>query len=243
MAFRFKQFTVEDDHSTMRIGTDAMIMGSWVDPGNAGTILDIGTGCGVLALMMAQKSKAMIHAIDIDRNSVDQSQKNFSNSPWTSRLTVFYRSFTGHAVLAGIKYDLIITNPPFFMNSLRSPDEKRNLARHGDSELTEDLFESVNQLLNNNGEFYIILPSQQSLSAMNVAENFDLYVIGRLNIKSKPGKAIHRVITRFGRTPPEEESCHELIIRNSDNSYSEEYLEMTRDYHVGLTIFVHNKIL
>ena len=233
MAFRFKKFIVEDDRSTMRIGTDAMIMGAWANPGKAATILDIGTGCGVLALMMAQKSDAVIHAIDIHKNSVHQSSVNFSNSPWSERLTSFHSSFSDYVKTAGIRFDLIITNPPFFRNSLQSPSKKRNLARHGDDETLTSLIESVNQLLTEQGEFYIILPAGGVKFATDHASLVGLHVIERLNIRSKPEKQIHRVILRFGKSRTHEVVSNELVIRNADNSYSKDYISLTTDFHFG----------
>src|SRR5664279_2325982 len=146
MTFRFRQFSVEDDQSTMRIGTDAILLGAWADPSKAERILDIGTGCGVIALMMAQKSNARVDAIDINPESVEQACSNFTNSPWRERLTAFHRSFREHAKTADGAYDIIVTNPPWFTNSLRSNDERRNLARHHEDFDLSGLFEAANTM-------------------------------------------------------------------------------------------------
>jgi tRNA1Val (adenine37-N6)-methyltransferase len=130
MAFRFKQFMVEDDLCTMRIGTDAILLGAWAEPGQAKSILEIGTGCGVISLMLAQKSDARIVAIDIDEDSVKQARYNFTRSSWSDNLQAQMVSLQDHASASERQYDLIITNPPFFTGSLKSPDEKKNRAKH-----------------------------------------------------------------------------------------------------------------
>ena len=135
MAFRFKHFLVEDDQSTMPVGTDAMLLGSWADPGSAKTILDIGCGCGVLAMMMAQKSDGQVDAIDIDEKSVLQAANNFRSCPWKSRLKAYSVTLQLFPSMVEKHYDFIITNPPFFAGSLKSPSETRNRARH-DTDLT-----------------------------------------------------------------------------------------------------------
>src|ERR1035437_4301927 len=130
MAFRFKQFIIEDDLSTMKTGTDAILLGAWAEPGKADSILEIGTGCGVISLMLAQKSEAHITAIDIDPDSIVQAESNSMTSPWRDRIKAMNISLQDLTSISEKKYDLILTNPPFFIDFLKSPDERKNKAKH-----------------------------------------------------------------------------------------------------------------
>jgi tRNA1Val (adenine37-N6)-methyltransferase len=126
--FHFKQFTIYHNLCAMKVGVDGVLLGAWADCRNAGYILDAGTGSGLIALMLAQRSNAIIHAIDIDENSCNQAEINFTNSPFHDRLSVEHISFQNY--FPPVRYDLIVSNPPYFANSLKSPDKNRNLARH-----------------------------------------------------------------------------------------------------------------
>jgi tRNA1Val (adenine37-N6)-methyltransferase len=152
--FRFKQFSVDDSKCAMKVGTDAVLLGAWADVTCAETILDIGTGCGLIALMAAQRSNAHITAIDIDESTTLQSKENFLSSPWHDRLEAIHIEQFQPDYL----FDLIICNPPFFKNALKTPFHERNLARHNDSLSFESLVSHVNILLSENGKFFFILP-------------------------------------------------------------------------------------
>ena len=140
--FNFKQFSVKQDKCAMKIGTDGVLLGAWTDVGSASTILDIGTGTGLLALMLAQRSPAYIFAIECEYGAIQQAGENFTKSKWKDRLTLFSLSLQEH-LLSGKQYDLVVSNPPFFENSLKSPMESRNFARHTVSLTSEDLFKRV----------------------------------------------------------------------------------------------------
>jgi tRNA1Val (adenine37-N6)-methyltransferase len=234
MTFRFKNFAVEDELSTMRIGTDAILLGSWINTVKAEKILDIGTGCGVIALMMAQKSHASVDAIDIDPESIGQARLNFRNSPWNDRLTAWHRSFSEHAENKAIKYDIILSNPPYFRNSLKSPEPRKNLARHHGSPGFAGLFEAVNILLSENGSFYIILPETNMKWVMELAMIHRLPVNHILKIKPKDDKKANRVMMKFRRTTPENITVEELVIRHKDNTFTDQYKELTADFYLGL---------
>jgi len=234
MTFRFREFSVEDDRSTMRIGTDAILLGAWIDASGAEKILDIGTGCGVIALMIAQKSNAQVDAIDINQESVDQARLNFDNSPWKDRLTAWHRSFREHAASAVTKYDIILTNPPYFRNSLRSADTKRNLARHHESFSFDGLFEAVNTLLKEKGSFYLILPETNTKSVRELGIDYQFSLNKILKIRPKETKNNNRVLMKFCRIKPEQETVDELVLRHSDNSFTREYKELTANFYLSL---------
>ena len=232
MSFRFKQFVVEDDQSSMRIGTDAVLLGAWVNPENRSEILDIGTGCGVIALMMAQKSTGAITAIDIDGDSVNQASLNFQNSSWNRRLKAFHCSFREFANHHPHKFDLVITNPPWFSNSLRSPLKNRNIARHDDYLKASDLLTGVISILSSNGKFCLILPAEDAATFIDHAKAHHLFLTRQLLVISKPGFPPKRIAMEFSLSPPGNICNEELIIRREDNSFTEDYRELTKDFYI-----------
>jgi tRNA1Val (adenine37-N6)-methyltransferase len=234
MTFRFRQFEIEDDRSTMRVGTDSMLLGSWTDPGESSSILDIGTGCGVLALMMAQKSSATVTAIDVDKDSADQAGSNFKASRWNERLKAVCISLQEFSSSCDGKFDLVITNPPYFGNSLKSPVNARNKARHDDSLSREDLLHCDSNLLETGGKFCLILPAESSVAFIRDSLLHNLHLKRALVISSKPGLPPVRVAMEFMFHPFPDPERREITIRDPDNSYSEEYLELTREFHYGL---------
>lgn len=234
MAFRFRQFSVEDDQSSMRIGTDAVLLGAWANPEHRSDILDIGTGCGVIALIMAQKSNAAITAIDVDEGSVHQTSENFRNSPWNRRLKALHCSFQEFASHHADKFDLIITNPPYFSNSLKSPVKTRNIARHDDQLDAHDLITGVTRILRSNGNFYLILPAEDAILFQEYAKKQNLFLIRQLLVKSKPGIKPKRIAMKFSFSPAVLVITEEIIIRMDDNSFTEAYREMTKDFYLDL---------
>jgi tRNA1Val (adenine37-N6)-methyltransferase len=234
MSFRFKQFSVEDDQSSMRIGTDAVLLGAWINPENRSEILDVGTGCGVIALMMAQKCNAAITAIDIDENSARQASGNFRNSPWNSRLNAVHCSFQEFTRLPAKSFDLVITNPPYFRNSLRSPLKTRNNARHDDQLNTQDLLTGVARILPSDGKFCLILPAADATSFQSDAKEHNLFLIRQLLVKSKPGTLPKRIAMEFAFSPPGFVVTEEIIIRCADNSFTDAYRELTMDFYMEL---------
>ena len=233
MAFRFKQFIVEDDRSSMRVGTDAVLLGSWINPEHASEILDIGTGCGVLALMMAQKSAAYITAIDIDEISANQASLNFQQSLWNQRLRMLHLSFQYFVKYRQDQFDLILTNPPWFSNSLKSPMKSRNIARHDDHLKPGDLFEGVKRILKEYGKFYIIIPENDISSTMAVARKNNLFLNRRMMIIPKSGRKPKRILMEFTFTFPDHTITEEMIIRREDNSFTPDYRKLTKDFYIG----------
>ena len=160
----------------MKVGTDGVLLGSWVQPGNVERILDIGTGTGLIALMMAQKSNAVVDAIDIDEDATRQAEENFSLSPWPERLNAWHQSVQEFAAYTRHRYDLIVSNPPYFMGAHPAPSEARNLARHMDEALSiEELAECVKKLLKPDGRFCVILPFMEGMKFLEYAELNGLY--------------------------------------------------------------------
>lgn len=231
MPFRFRHFAVEDQSSTMRVGTDAMILGAWAMPPERGRILDVGTGCGVLALMMAQKTKATVDAIEIDGASACQAEQNFRNSPWYDRMNLFHGDLSSWFGDQSALYDFILSNPPYFSNSLKSDHPGRNQARHDISLNYSTLFRHIRQLLKPDGECSAIFPADtMDLVSRETMVN-GLFAHRFCYILPFPAGNRIRVLGTWSirkRSAPEET---ELVIRNEHGAYSKDYLDLTREYH------------
>src|ERR1051326_3554605 len=161
--FFFKQFTIHQDKCAMKVGTDAVLLGAWVDPKNAGRILDIGTGTGIIALMLAQKCSAQIDTIDLDENSCIQARENVDNCPWRERINVIHTSLQHFSEDPTHRYDLVVTNPPYFEHSTKASEEKRTVARHTALLSSRALLECVLKLLEQIGRFCMIAPDRKSV--------------------------------------------------------------------------------
>lgn len=230
--FYFKHFGVKDDRSTMKVGTDAVLLGAAVDVAGAASILDIGTGCGVIALMLAQRSDALIEAIDIDEESVKQAKENVVKSPWKERINVINVSLQDYADVCSKKYDLIVSNPPYFSNSLKSPSQRRNLSRHDHSLRYDDLIRIASQILNPNGSFWVILPEAKCEEFIQKAGQNNLFPSKLLYIIPKPNRNIQLVIIRFDKCSVVAPVIQTLHIKNENNSYSKEYKNLTGEFYL-----------
>jgi tRNA1Val (adenine37-N6)-methyltransferase len=232
MSFRFRHFLVEDSRSTMKVGTDAMLLGSWVQPGAASSILDLGTGCGVLALMMAQVSGAQIDAIDIHGPSVDEAGYNVSQSPWAQRIRVLHRSLEEHSRLAEHPYDIIISNPPFFINSLKPSSAKKLLAKHECALTLEVLLECSLKLMHSGSSLCLILPINEGNLFTTMALKKGLYPVRKLTVRPAPSKPPHRTLMEFRFQKVPETIEDDLIIYNPQGQFSEKYLSKTQNFHL-----------
>ncbi len=228
--FRFRHFEVRQESSAMKVGTDAMVLGALVNAVNSRTILDIGTGTGVLALMMAQKfPEAQIDAIDIDPSAAAEARINAENSFWNDRIQVFESDLKDFQ--SEKKYALIVSNPPYFTNGLLNPDRSRAQARHESALPFELLFARVSELLNDDGVFWMIAPADAMNELCVEAERVNLWPKNRIDILGKEGGSTVRKVLSFSpnRTENSEQDC--LTIRNLDGQYTHEYRALTIDFH------------
>jgi tRNA1Val (adenine37-N6)-methyltransferase len=230
--FFFKQFKVEDGRSTMKVGTDAVLLGVVADSENAGNILEIGTGSGIIALILAQRSHAKIDAIEIDEESVIQAEENTRNSPWKERIKIICCSLQDYIHQAGKKYDLVISNPPYFSRSLKSASEKRNISRHDDALSFDELIEGSLELMKHDASLWIILPIKESLEFINKAGKAGLSVHYVLKIASKKGSATRRVILQLKHESLEKSLEQSIAIKNKDDCFTLEYIELTREFYI-----------
>ncbi len=230
--FKFKKFSVSDDSSAMKIGTDAVLLGAWTDVSNANKILDIGSGSGIIAMMLAQRTKAKIEGVEIDEKSYLQAEKNVENSNWQNRIKFFHKSFQEFYKNTKTKYDLIVSNPPYFSNSLKTPIQSRTIARHNDLLSYEEIIIGVKKILKQDGKFYLILPATESKIFIDRALIESLYCSEMLLVKDKNDKPIKRILMKFELLRHSQNKKDELIIRNNDGSFTQEYKNLTSDFYL-----------
>lgn len=217
----------------MKVGTDAVLLGAWVNPNGGTRILDIGTGTGILALMLAQKSKAGILAIDIDKDSTEQAKINVDESPFAGQIEVKNISFQELSKSENLKFDLIVSNPPFFSDSLLSSDEGRKLARHNVLLTFEDLLQGVKKLLSAKGKFCLILPKNEALQFRELAKSKGLYLSKLLRVRTRADKESEkRHLMQFEFKESEFSESTLVIEADSHRNYTEEYKKFTQDYYL-----------
>ena len=213
----------------MKVGVDSVVLGAWTNAEKAKLILDIGAGTALLSLMLAQKSEAKITAIEIDENSYHQAVENVENSKWKTRVDIIHSSFQEFANETKTKFNLIICNPPYFVNSLKSPEQNRNTARHDDNLSLYDLFSGSKGILTEKGSLNLIYPYLQKNDLLSIAEKYGFYPVKLLILRGNKNKEPNRIIVEFklnGENVKEEILC----IRDLDNNYTAEYKELTKDY-------------
>lgn len=237
--FKFKQFIIYQDKAAMKVGVDSVLLGSLVKCDNANEVLDIGTGTGLLALMIAQKTTAKITAIEIDENAYLQAGENIKNSKWNN-IKLINTSVQEFKQNVNKKFDLIICNPPYFSKSLNSSNMQRSVARHDNHLPISELFESVSYLLSYYGKFYMIYPYDRKTEVLDIAKKLELIPYYILSVKGNEKKNPNRVIFEFGHNAPLNNNSkyvlteeQELIVRNSiTNQYTGDYMELTKDYYL-----------
>jgi tRNA1Val (adenine37-N6)-methyltransferase len=233
--FRFKQFNVDQTGCAMKINTDGVLLGALAVANQPKTILDIGTGTGVIALMLAQRfTDAQIDAVEIDETAAETAKRNFEGSPFASRLSLYADSFEGYLnEHPDRKYDLIVSNPPFYINSLESPGAKKSLAKHTDQQFFETLIGSVAKQLTANGSFWLILPLDTAQLVKDVSLKHGLHTQKVIHVLSYPDSAPHREILVL--TLSEEPKADEqFIIYAEPKVYSQQYQQVLTPF---FTIF------
>lgn len=234
--FQFKQFSVKQDRCAMKIGTDGVLLGAWSPiPENVFSVLDIGAGTGIIALMIAQRSDAeQIDALEIDEEAYEQAVDNFENSPWSDRLFCFHAGLDEFVEEPEDEYDLIISNPPFYTEDYKTENEQRDLARFADALPFEDLVEAADLLLSENGIFSVIIPYKEEEKIIALAKDFDLFPIKITRVKGTPTSEIKRSLLAFSRNISENFPVDELIIETSRHIYTEEYIALTKDFYLKM---------
>lgn len=235
--FKFKQFTVEQDRCAMKIGTDGVLLGAWVTLNNPYSILDIGAGTGIIALMLAQRSTAeQIDAIEIEENAYEQCVENFENSPWADRLFCYHAALVEFAEEPEVeKYDLIVSNPPYFIPNKREVDlaENRKKARFQDSLPFEDLVAYASQLLTDKGEFAVIIPYSEEEKFIRTAQNYNLFPKYITRVRGTENSAIKRSLLQFSFAEKSME-VKELVLEISRHQYTDAFKELVKEFYLKL---------
>lgn len=229
--FQFKYFSIIQEHSALKVGTDAMVLGALIVGKDKKRGLDIGSGTGVIALMVAQQHPNLhLLGIELDPDSALDCDANFKQSPWSNRLDLVVGDFLAHPFNS--KFDLIFSNPPYFENSLENSNIKKSVARHTKSLPFEQLFIKVSDLLLEDGSYWVILPFIACDRAVNLAKESGMYSTEKWIIEGKPNHPV-RVVFHFQKLALGSSSCitHTFVIRNADGSYSEEYIRATEMFH------------
>ncbi len=218
----------------MKVGIDGVLLGAWADVLNADAILDIGTGTGLIALMLAQRTSAQIDAIDIDADAVIQANENSQKSPWASRIRVSEVELQRYVLKTENRYDLIVSNPPYFVNSTKAPVENRNTARHTDTLTHEELLDNALTLLKPTGRICVILPVNEGLMSVAYAASIGLHCTKQVVVFPKPRAVPKRLLLEFS---PQFTTCvNSEIVIESDvrHQYSPEFTVLAKDYYLKL---------
>jgi tRNA1Val (adenine37-N6)-methyltransferase len=234
--FQFKQFTIQQDRTAMKVGTDGVLLGAWAPIGrNPYSILDIGAGTGLIALMLAQRSAAeQIDALEIDDDAYEQATENFEDSPWSDRLFCFHAGLDEFMEEPEDEYDLIVSNPPFYSEDYGSGDDARDAARFASSMPFADLTEAASLLLSENGIFAVIIPFKEEGDFIALALENELYPLKITHVKGTPETEIKRSLIAFSRIPSENIPTDELIIETARHQYTPEYIELTRAFYLKM---------
>lgn len=230
--FRFKQFAVVNDRTAMKVGTDGVLLGAWCPVKGTRRVLDVGTGCGVIALMIAQRnSGAVITGIDIDEGAIEEASLNFANSPWSERLTATLADFNDLTDSDG--YDLIVSNPPYFTDSLLPPDASRTLARHNRSLTYRQLIAGAARLLTRDGFFSLISPTDAEGDIIEAATFSNLPVRCITHVTPVEGAKPKRSLWLLSRRViPYNEGT--LTIAHPDGSFTQEYIDLTKEFYLKM---------
>jgi len=236
--FRFKQFTVNQEKTAMKVCTDACLFGAYISSkeklatNNQTSILDIGAGTGLLSLMIAQKLSGNIDAVEIDEDAYKQAQENFKSTAWKTRLSAFHADVT--KLTFSKKYDIIISNPPFFTDSLKSNNEQKNIAKHTAFLSYTALASVAYSNLAGNGRFYILLPYKEFEVFEKIATKSQLAMIKRADIKPTPSSGYFRTIGVFTNAREQPITAESLTIKDNNNKYTYEFIELLKDYYLYL---------
>ncbi len=230
--FTFREFTINQEKSAFKVGTDGVILGAVADLGDAGIILDIGTGTGLIAIMCAQRSAARIIAIESDYDSFREAVKNAEASRWSDRILVLNMDLQAFASVSDKKFDIIISNPPYFINSLLNPDRIKSSTRHAFSLSAGDILKGADILLSENGCLQLILPYEEGTLFIAEAAGAGFFCNSIVRIKPYPGGKVIRLIMKFERIKKATREKFLTIETGSRHSYTEEYKQLTKDFYL-----------
>lgn len=230
--FHFKQFSLLNDKTAMKVGTDGVLLGAWCDVDGVKSVLDVGTGCGLIALMVAQRNKeCFIECLDIDADSVDEAKINIAKSPWPERITASVADFKRFSEFRF--YDLIVSNPPFFDNGILSPDKSRRNARHSIELSISDLISHAIPMLSDQGRLCLITPTDAEDDIITSCKKGRVFVNRKVSVYTKAGGAKKRYLWEIRK-----QSSHivlsDLYIQDMNGKYSKEYVDLCKDFYIHM---------
>jgi tRNA1Val (adenine37-N6)-methyltransferase len=229
--FRFKQFTIRQDRCAFKVGTDGVLLGASADVDGVTRILDIGSGTGLIALMLAQRCQAEITAIEPDMDSFEQASDNIGKSKWHERIKIWNSSLQDFNP-GNQKFDLIVCNPPYFRDSLKNPDPAKAASRHNISLSEKELLKGVSRLLADNGKLQVIMPYNEGSIFVTEASDYGLLCVKIIKIKSLPTSNVRRLIFTFSRTRQETVERHITIESGRRHEFTEEYINLTKEFYM-----------
>lgn len=234
--FNFKQFSVNQDKTAMKIGTDGVLLGAWCPiDNNPFSVLDIGAGTGILSLMIAQRSQAQqIDALEIDEDAYEQCVENFENSPWPDRLFCFHAGLDEFVDEPEDEYDLILSNPPFYSEDYKSNNDSRDLARFQEALPFQDLVEAADLLLSENGIFAVIIPFKEEDRFVDLCAEAELFPVKITRVKGSHTTPIVRSLLAFKRFELSVLEANELVIEINRHEYTDDYIDLTKDFYLKM---------
>jgi len=233
--FQFKQFLVKQDRCAMKVCTDSCVFGATIPvQHNTTSILDIGTGTGLLSLMLAQRSNAAIDAVEMNTDAAQQARDNFFNSPWNERLHIYETSIQDYFKVTTKQYDLIVCNPPFFSASLKSGNDSKDMAWHQSHLSVEELMQVTFFMLKPDGDAYMLISIYEEENFIKAADHVGLKATRYLAMYDNSTKLIRYVLHLRKDTKHKDEGEIKFIIRNSENQYTEQFVDALGDFYLNL---------
>ncbi|MFT7611447.1 MAG: tRNA1Val (adenine37-N6)-methyltransferase [Parvicellaceae bacterium] len=231
--FEFKQFSISQSLSAMKVGTDGVLLGAWASANKHNRILDIGCGTGLISLMAAQRfPEAIIEAVEIEPSAAVEAQQNFNNSPWKDRIILHEKRIQDFA--SEQYFNLIISNPPFFENSLKSGEEAKDLARHTEQLAFTELIFAANNLLKEGGTFAVIIPADHSDKFIRLAKAQGLFCNKKCMVKPTPDKEPKRAMIAFSKFSVDLVEEELIIEIGGRHQYSDEYIKLTKEFYLKM---------
>ena len=233
MSFTFKQFHIDDSECAMKVGTDSLLLGAMAKVSPGQRILDIGCGSGLLGLMLAQRVEGdgQIVGVELDEAAAKQAKSNVAASPWPDTMQVVCCDINDYQTTE--PFDIIISNPPYFVQSLKGPDAARNQARHSDGLSHQQLLSHIARLLSDSGQCWVILPTEEAEQLALMCQSFGLYLVRQVRVSTKPGKPVHRQILTFEKSGCSGPKVEYLTIHQENTGYSHQYIALTKNFYLN----------
>jgi tRNA1Val (adenine37-N6)-methyltransferase len=232
--FQFKQFRIHQEKSAMKVNTDGVLLGAWSRVEGAKTVLDIGAGTGLISLMIAQRSEAIITGIEIEKNAAEEANQNVQNSLWNNRISILHTSFQDFASTTQLIFDIIVSNPPFFSNSLKNTNPHLSIARHNHLLPFPDIITGAKKMLSENGNLSMILPFTSTKEFVEKALIENLFLTRLTEIKPFPDKKLNRCLLEFGKKQKALEKTQISVFNHSRADYTDEFKILARDFYLKL---------